>query len=443
MSAGPLAAELHRLAGRLDGARFRPEAGRLVAVTGPLLRAELPAARIGELCALRNPEGGETRFAEVVGLDGAVAVLAPQGSTAGLSARTLVTALGRVAAIPVGDHLLGSVVDAFAAPLEGAGTPAPPGAQRRPLDAPAPPALARRAIARPLPVGLRAIDGLLTCAEGQRIGIFGSAGAGKSTLVGDIVGGTVADVIVVALVGERGREVGDFVTRVLGPRLRPRSVVVAATADRPPAERMQAARVATTIAEHFRDRGARVLLVVDSVTRLARALREVGLAAGEPPARRGFPPSVFAALPQLFERAGMGTVGSITAFYTVLVEGDAAADPVAEETRSLLDGHIVLSDRLAAAGHFPAIDVLASRSRVMGQVVSAAHRAAAARVAALLAKWRDIELLVEVGEYRSGADPLADRALARRDAITAFLVQQQGETAGFDATVAALAELAR
>ncbi|MBR0647782.1 FliI/YscN family ATPase, partial [Plastoroseomonas hellenica] len=313
---------------------------------------------------------------------------------------------------------------------------------RVPVDAAAPTPLSRSLVSRPLPLGVRALDGLLTAAEGQRVGLFGPPGAGKSTLVARIVQGARADAFVVALVGERGREVREFLERHLPEAARRRAVVVAATSDRPALERMKAAQVATAIAEWFRDQGMRVVLLVDSVTRLARALREVGLAAGEPPTRRGFPPSVFAALPRLLERAGPAATGSITAFYTVLLEGELASDPVAEEVKSILDGHVILSPALAAAEHHPAIDILASRSRVMEAAVTPQHRAAAGALRRLLARYAEIELLVRVGEYRAGTDPLADEAIRKIEAIRAFLRQPEEAPTAFAETVRRLGELA-
>ena len=270
--------------------------------------------------------------------------------------------------MPVGDALLGRVLDGLGRVLDRPDDP-PHAEATIPIDAPPPPPLERPPVSRMLSVGTRAIDGLMTCAEGQRIGIFGAAGAGKSRLIARIVRHAEADVFVIALVGERGREVGEFLEHALGAGAQGRAVTVVATSDRPALERVKAAQVATAIAEWFRDRGRRVVLLIDSLTRLARAWREIGLAAGEPPTRRGFPPSVFAALPRLLERAASTRTGSITAFYTVLVEGDLASDPIAEEVKSILDGHLILSSALAEAGHHPAIDVLASASRVMDQVV--------------------------------------------------------------------------
>ncbi|MEM7641693.1 MAG: FliI/YscN family ATPase, partial [Pseudomonadota bacterium] len=283
-------------------------------------------------------------------------------------------------------------------------------------------------------------DGLLTCGLGQRVGIFGEPGGGKSTLLASLVKGCEADVCVVALIGERGREVREFVEDTLGPDALARSVLVVATSDRPAVERASAAFTATAVAEHFRDQGKNVLLVLDSITRFARALRDIGLSAGELPTRRGFPSSVFAQLPGLLERAGTAATGSITAFYTVLVEGDGAGDPVAEEVRGILDGHIVLSADLAAKAHYPAIDIARSKSRLMAAVAEDGHRKIAARFLALAAKFREVEFLVQVDEYATGSDALADAAIERAAAMDRFLKQGADERVGFDATKAALAE---
>jgi len=287
------------------------------------------------------------------------------------------------------------------------------------------------------------VDGLLTCARGQRIGIFGGPGTGKSTLLANIVRGTDADVVVVALIGERGREVREFIDRQIDPESRRRTIVVAATSDRPAMERVKAAYVATTIAEFFRDRGNHVLLLMDSLTRFARAQREIGLAAGEPATRRGFPPSLFAELPRLLERSGPLERGSITGIYTVLVEGDITLDPVAEEVQAILDGHFMLSNELAERNHFPAVDVLRSRSRLMDAVTSPEQRADAARLRTLLARHAEVELLVRVGEYRQGSDTVADEAIARIDRIDAFLRQPSGEQVTLQETRQRMRELVR
>jgi ATP synthase in type III secretion protein N len=429
---------LRRLKTMVNSINTRQPSGRLIAVSGTLVRADLPGAEVGELCELRDPDSGRVRFAEVVGIEGSIVFLAPHGGIAGLSIRSEVIALGRPPSVVVGDHLLGAMVNAFgdviSAGAKGMTEPGPD-AEKRPLAASPPDPLKRAPIDRVISVGVRSIDSLLTMGEGQRMGIFGTAGGGKSTLMAQVCSNTVADVIVVALVGERGREVNEFVSHALTPESRKRTIVVVATSDRPSVERMQASMTATAIAEHFRDKGLKVVLFVDTVTRLARALREIGLSAGEPPGRRGFPPSVYSALPMLVERAGMGEKGSITAFYTVLVEGDMSSDPIAEEVKSLLDGHIILSEKLAAQGHYPAIDVLTSRSRLFNAITTKQHQRAAIRLRELYAKYQEIELLIQVGEYRAGSDPVADEAIEKINAINAFLKQGPIEPAPLQETL--------
>jgi type III secretion protein N (ATPase) len=348
---------------------------------------------------------------------------------------------GQTMTTPVGDALLGRVIDSLGRALDG-GAPINRRESVRSLHGPAPNPLSRQLIDRSFHVGLRAIDGLLSCGEGQRVGIYGEPGSGKSWLLAQIVKNAEADVVVIGLIGERGREVREFIARQLGDEGLKRAVLVVATSDRSPIERLKAAYVATAIAEHFRDDGRRVLLLIDSITRFARAAREIGLAAGEPPTRRGFPPSIFATLPQLIERAGMGERGSVTAFYTVLVEGDGTGDPIAEETRGILDGHIVLSRALASSGHFPAIDILASRSRLMEAVITREHGIEAGRLRALLARYAEIEFLIQVGEYKQGADKVADEAVAKIDDIRSFLRQPADERTTFEETRRWMARLA-
>ncbi len=416
--------------------------GRVIQVVGTVIRAVVPSVRVGEVCILRNPADGEEVSAEVVGFVRGTAILVPSSGTHGISTDTEVLPTGRDQMTPVGPGLLGRVLDGLGQPLDVA-TRGPLVAHHHyPVYAPAPDPLTRRLISEPLALGVRAIDGLLTCGQGQRMGIFAAAGGGKSTLLGMLVKGADVDVTVVALIGERGREVREFMEREIGPQGMARTVVVCATSDRSAMERARAAFVATAIAEYFRDQGLRVLFLMDSVTRFARAQREIGLAAGEPPTRRGFPPSVFASLPQLMERTGTNARGSITALYTVLVEGDDMTEPVADETRSILDGHIILSRALGEANHYPAIDVLASASRVMHALVPRGHRLAAGRVRELLARYRDVELLLKVGEYQRGSDPITDLAIDRREAIQQFLRQDMDEISDFDETVQALMDLA-
>lgn len=417
--------------------------GRVIQVIGTIIRAVVPTVKVGELCVLRNPGEDFEMKAEVVGFAKEAALLTPIGDMFGIGSTTEVIPTGQPHVVPVGPGLLGRVLDGLGRPLDEAALGPLDVQQYYPVitDAPAP--LKRRLISKPLSLGVRALDAALTCGEGQRMGIFAAAGGGKSTLMAMLVKGAEVDVTVVALIGERGREVREFLEHELGEEGRKRAVIVCATSDKSSMERAKAAYVATAIAEYFRDQGKRVLFLMDSVTCFARAQREIGLAAGEPPTRRGFPPSVFATLPRLMERAGMNDKGSITALYTVLVEGDDMTEPVADETRSILDGHIVLSRKLGAANHYPAIDVLASVSRVMNQVAAPEHRADAARLRELMARYNENELLVKIGEYRRGGDTLADEAIDKRDAINAFLRQRTDEHSAMDDTLAALADLVR
>jgi flagellum-specific ATP synthase len=420
MTAAPVTEAIERLR-RAD--LVRP-LGKVSQVVGLALEVTGLAASIGDLCEVRGE--GATLAAEVVGFRADRLLLMPLGDVSGVRPGAVVTATGGPLAIDVSDALLGRVIDAFGRPLDDAG-PLPAGARlaihRRP-----PPALGRRRIAAPLETGIRAIDTLLPVGCGQRVGIFSGSGVGKSVLLGSLARQAGSDVSVIALVGERGREVREFVERDLGPEGLARSVVVVATSDEPALVRRQAAFVATTVAEHFRDEGRAVLLLMDSVTRFAMAQREIGLAVGEPPATRGYPPSVFALFPRLLERAGTTAHGgSITGLYTVLVEGDDLNDPVADTVRAILDGHVVLSRELASAGHFPAIDVLASVSRLAGELLTPAQVRAAGALRAHLATWRDVRDLVTIGAYVRGSDRAVDETLERLPAITAFLRQGRDE----------------
>jgi len=416
--------------------------GRVVEIVGTIIKAVVPEVRVGEICLLRDPGSGKEVQAEVVGFAKQMALLTPLGDIYGLSPHTEVVVTGRAMMVPVGPSLLGRVLDGSGRPID-MDTRGPLNPETfYPVYADPPNPLARKIISEPLPLGIRSLDGLITCGIGQRMGIFAAAGGGKSTLLAMLAKGAEVDVTVLALIGERGREVREFIEKDLGPEGLEKSVVVVSTSDRPSMERLKAAYVATAIAEYFRDQNKRVLLLMDSVTRFARAQREIGLAAGEPPTRRGFPPSVFATLPKLMERAGYSDKGSITALYTVLVEGDDMTEPIADETRSILDGHIILSRALAAANHYPAVDVLASTSRVMGAVVSKEHKAAASRLRELLAKYQEVELLVRIGEYKKGADPLADEAIAKIEEIRKFLRQGTNEKNSFEEVVNWLIKLA-
>ena len=415
--------------------------GRVEQVVGTIIRAVVPGVKVGELCILRNPWEDFSLKAEVVGFVRNVALLSPLGSCQGVSPATEVIPTGEILSVPVGEELLGRVLDGLGQPIDGG--PALKTRHHYPVFAEAPNPMTRKIISRPLSLGLRALDGMLTCGEGQRMGIFAAAGGGKSTLLSSIIKGCSAEVCVLALIGERGREVREFIENDLGEEGRKKAVLVVSTSDRSSMERLKAAYTSTAIAEYFRDQGKSVLLMMDSVTRFGRAQREIGLAAGEPPTRRGFPPSVFSELPKLMERAGNSDKGSITALYTVLVEGDDMTEPIADETRSILDGHIVLSRKLAARNHYPAIDVQASVSRVMNAIVSKEHKKAAQRLRQILAKFAEVELLVQIGEYKKGADKEADDALAHIDKVNAFLKQGLGEKSTFEQTLEGLFEAVR
>ena len=358
--------------------------GKVLQVVGSMIKAYVPGVKIGELCTLHNPNDQSDALAEVVGFEQDAALLTPLGEVNGISSSTQVIPSGRTHSVPVGMGLLGRVLDGLGN-VSDADTKGPFEPETYyPVYADPPPPMTRKPIDTPISLGLRALDGLLTCGEGQRLGIFAAAGGGKSTLLAQIIRNTEAEVTILALIGERGREVRDFVEKDLGEEGLKQSVLVIATSDRSSTERLKAAYVATSVAEYFRDKGKKVLLLMDSVTRFGRAQREIGLAAGEPPTRRGFPPSVFATLPKLMERAGQSEKGSITALYTILVEGDDMTEPIADETRSILDGHIILSRKLASANHYPAIDVLASISRVMSAVATKEHKQVAGQMKEVL-----------------------------------------------------------
>ena len=435
-SAEALASELGQ---RLQASSGVVERGRIVQAFGTTLRASGLSARIGQQCLVSDGRGTPLR-AEVVGLSHGDALLVPLGGLHDLASHAYVQVVSGAPAMPCGRALLGRVLDAFGQPLDG--QPLPARLAQQPLVADAPNPLQRRIVSEVFATGVRAIDATLTIGVGQRVGIFATAGGGKSTLLGMLARQADSDVNVVALVGERGREVREFIEENLGAEGLARSVLVVATSERPAMERLRAAQAATAIAEGFRAQGLRVMLLMDSVTRTARALREVGLAVGEPPVRRGYPPSVFAELPRLFERAGNDARGSITAFYAVLAEDEDGSDPVAEEVRSILDGHIVLSRALGQAGHYPAIDVLASSSRVFNRVAGATQREHALRLRALMAKHAEIRFLLQVGEYRAGSDELADRAIERWPAIEALLRQRPDENTPMAETLRRLYEVA-
>jgi FliI/YscN family ATPase len=411
-------------------------AGRVTRITGLMVEARGLDASIGALCLVGRRDAAPLQ-AEVAGFREGRALLMPFGDLMGIGPGDRVWSTGHSVRVPAGQGLLGRVLGPLGAPVDGRGAVCE--VAEVPLFHEPPPAMARRPIREPLVTGVRVLDGVLTCGQGQRLGIFAGSGVGKSTLLGMIARSTEAEVNVIGLVGERGREVQEFLQKDLGPAGLARSVVVVATSDAPPLLRRQAAFLATRVAEHFRDQGKRVLLMLDSLTRFAMAQREIGLAIGEPPTTRGYPPSAFAVLPQLLERAGPGDgAGSITALYTVLVEGDDMNEPVADAARAILDGHIVLARALADRGHYPPVDVLASVSRVMPSVTSAAHRAAADKVREALGAAREVEDLVRIGAYVAGSDATADWALTHLPAIQRFVRQAVDDPSPFERTVSAL-----
>lgn len=406
-----------------------PVEGHLTRMIGLMLEARGCQAAVGDRCSLVSRQGPATE-AEVVGFQGDRLLLMPTGALQGLEPDTRVIPARRAGAVAIGDGMLGRIIDGAGLPLDGRGPIR--GGQERSIAGTTINPLDRAPIVDPLDVGVRTINSVLTVGRGQRVGLFAGSGVGKSVLLGMMARFTSADVIVVGLIGERGREVKEFVERILGPADRQRAVVVAAPADASPLMRLQGAMLATSIAEHFRDQGRSVLLLMDSLTRFAQAQREIGLAVGEAPATKGYPPSVFAKLPQLVERAGNGVVGggSITAFYTVLTEGDDPQDPIADAARAILDGHIVLSRRIAESGQYPAIDVEASISRAMTEIVSTEQFEAARLLRELMSTYNQSRELVNLGAYQAGSNPTLDRAVELWPQIKTFLAQRPYERAG-------------
>jgi flagellum-specific ATP synthase len=394
---------------------------------------------VGDICSIRIEKENRDAFAEVVGFRENRVLLMPLGSTSGISPGAQVIAAGKPLMVRVGNDLLGRVLGGLGEPIDSKVLIR--GEHDAPLDADPPDPVKRPRVTEVLRVGIRAVDGMLTIGRGQRIGIFSGSGVGKSTLMGMIARNAEADVNVIALVGERGREVRDFIEESLGEEGLKKSVVVAATSDQPPLIRLKAAFVATAIAEYFRNQNKKVILMMDSVTRFAMAQREIGLAAGEPPTTKGYTPSVFALLPRLMERSGTSVVGSITAFYTILVEGDDFNEPIADHSRSILDGHIVLSRALAARNHYPAIDVPHSVSRLMINLVSDEHRDAAGRLREVLARYTEAEDLINIGAYVKGSNPKIDYALSKIDQVNSFLRQGTFEKLVYEETVSQLIDI--
>lgn len=433
--------DFDQLINHLDELELTTMHGRITEVVGMLIKAIVPQVKMGEVVLIKREE--TPLMAEVVGFTREEVYLSPLGDMHGIGPSSEVIPTRMSLHVKVGKELLGRVVDGLGNPLDLEQKGPLQLTESYPVIAPPPDPLKRKMITEPISIGIRCIDGLLTCGEGQRMGIFSAAGGGKSTLLGMIARNARADINVICLIGERGREVREFLENDLGKEGMARSVVVVSTSDQAAQLRINAAYMATAIAEYFRDQGKKVILMMDSVTRFARALREVGLAAGEPPARAGFTPSVFAILPRLLERSGNSDKGSITAFYTILVAGDDLNEPVSDEVRSILDGHIILSAELARQYHYPAIDVLASISRIISHIVSEEHLQLIGKVREVLANYKKNELLIRIGEYKPGSDKAADFAIKYIDRVKRFLRQAVSEVCSFEETLEQLKILFR
>lgn len=435
------ASDFDRIIKGLEEAKITTVLGRITEVVGMLIRAVVPQVRIGEVCLVKRD--GPPLLTEVVGFTQDEVFLSPLGEMQGIGPSSEVIPTRLPLHIKVGPGLLGRVLNGLGEPLD-ADVKGPLDANEPyPIFRAPPDPLKRKRIVEPISVGVRCIDGLLTCGRGQRVGIFAGAGYGKSTLLGMIAKNADADVNVISLIGERGREVREFIESDLGEEGMKRSVVIVSTSDQASQLRLNAAYVGTAIAEYYRDQGKNVILMMDSVTRFARALREVGLAAGEPPARAGYTPSVFATLPRLLERSGNSDIGSITAFYTILVAGDDLNEPVADEVRSILDGHIVLSHALAQSYHYPAIDVLTSISRLFPSITKEEHQKLVAKAREVLANYKKNEMLIRIGEYKRGSDKEADYSIDHIDKLNRFLKQGMSEKSTFEETLKQLKALFR
>ena len=415
------------------------EIGKITEIIGLTIESDGPKSSIGDLCYIYNNFGDEPTMAEVVGFRKDKILLMPLGSPDGIRPGALVVNTGEAMKIGVGNQLIGRVLDGLGRPIDTLGDIRFSEYKSTKADAINP--LKRKRITEPLALGIKSIDGFTTVGKGQRLGIFAGSGVGKSTTLGMMAKNTSADLNVIALIGERGREVKEFIEEILGTEGMKRSIVIAATSEQPSLVKIKAAFVATSIAEYFRDKGMNVLFMLDSITRIAMAQREVGLAIGEPPATRGYTPSVFALMPKLMERAGTNELGTITGLYTVLVEGDDFNEPISDTSRSILDGHIVLSRALAHKNHYPAVDVLQSLSRVMGDVVSEEHKNAAGAIRNLLAVYTKNEDLINIGAYVAGSDPICDKAIALMDNINNFLKQSIKDKFDFDNTINDLIKL--
>lgn len=413
--------------------------GRVTELTGLVIKAAVPGVRVGEVVLVKPRGRGVGVKAEVVGFQGDEVMLMPLGELSGIGPDSEVIPTGRPLQIRVGDGLLGRVLNGLGEPLDG--KPLPEGLVDWSVDRDCPDPFTRMRIEKPLPLGLRCIDGLLTVGEGQRIGLFAGSGVGKSTLMGQISRQTKAELSVIALVGERGREVREFIEDSLGEEGLKRAIVVCATSDQPSLVRLKAAYVATAIAEYFRDRGGNVLFMLDTVTRLARAQREIGLAIGEPPARQGYPPSVFSMLPRILERTGNSDRGRCTAIYTCLVAGGDMEDPIADEVRGILDGHFILNRALGERNQWPAMDVLPSLSRVMSGIVAPEHKKASRKLRETLATYEKQRDMILLGAYQYGTDPRVDYAIDKYEQIISFLKQETDENSDFDETVNRMVEM--
>ena len=433
--------DFDKLISHLDELELTTVHGRITEVVGMLIKAVVPNVKMGEVCLIKRES--EPLMAEVVGFTRDEVFLSPLGEMTGIGPSSEVIPTRMPLHIKVGPQLLGRVLNGLGQPLDVEKNGPLVLEETFSVVNPPPDPLTRQKIEEPLSTGVRCIDGVLTCGKGQRMGIFAAAGGGKSTLLGMIAKEAMADVNVISLIGERGREVREFLEHDLGPEGMKRSVIIVSTSDQAAQLRLNAAYVGTAIAEYFREQGKTVILMMDSVTRYARALREIGLAAGEPPARAGYTPSVFATLPRLLERSGNSDKGSITAFYTVLVAGDDMNEPVADEVRSILDGHIILSSELARQYHYPAIDVLSSASRVLGQITDKEHLQLIGKVREVLANYKKNELLIRIGEYKPGSDKNADFAIKYIDKVNRFLKQATDETSSFNETMLQLKTLFR
>lgn len=426
--------EINKIRQSLKQKTIVEKSGKITQVVGMVIESEGPKVPIGEVCILKDKKGNIVTRTEIVGFKDNNKILSMVlGNTENISPGMEIVATGKPLTVNVGDGLLGRVIDGVGNPLDNLGPIEM--TTSRSIYAEPPNPLNRKRISEPITTGVRAIDGLITFGKGQRVGIFAGSGVGKSTTIGMIARNSSADVNVISLIGERGREVREFIEKDLGKEGLERSIVVCATGDTPALLRIKSALLATSIAEYFRDKGLDVILMMDSVTRLAMAQREVGLTIGEPPTTKGYTPSVFSLMQKTMERAGTSDVGSITGLYTVLVEGDDMNEPIADTARGILDGHIVLARKLASAGHFPAIDVLESISRVKNDVISSEQKSAAAKIIEMMAIYKDVEDLISVGAYKSGINPKVDKAIVMHEPIIDFLRQGIGEGEEFDNTL--------